>query len=54
MKKAKKKLTLSRETVSMLNKQKMAAVAAGNSISATRGTIYHCPSYPNACNQDVP
>jgi hypothetical protein len=52
MKKSKKKLQLNKETVSVLNNQKMAAVAGGDStpyLSKTRGTIYHCPSYPFAC-----
>lgn len=56
MKKNKKKLALNKETLSLLNKQKMAAIAGGDStpyLSKTRGTIYHCPSYPNVCNQDV-
>jgi hypothetical protein len=56
MRKNKKKLALNKETLSLLNKQKMAAIAGGDStpyISKTRGTIYHCPSYPNVCNQDV-
>jgi hypothetical protein len=52
MKKPSKKLQLNKETVTTLTKQKMAIVAGGDStpyISRTRGTIYHCPSYPNAC-----
>jgi hypothetical protein len=56
MKKSKKKLQLNKETVTTLTKQKMAIVAGGDStpyISATRGTIYHCKSYPNYCNQEV-
>jgi hypothetical protein len=57
MKKSKKKLELNKETVSVLNKQKMSLIAGGDStpyISKTRGTIYHCPSYPNACeNREV-
>jgi hypothetical protein len=56
MKKSKKKLQLNKETVTTLSKQKMAIVAGGDStpyISATRGTIYHCKSYPNVCNQEV-
>lgn len=56
MKKTKKKLQLHKETVSVLNSQKMANIAGGDStpyLSKTRGTIYHCPSYPNVCNQQV-
>lgn len=52
MKKAIKKLKLNKETVTLLTNQKMSAIAGGDStpyISATRGTIYHCKSYPNAC-----
>ena len=62
MKKIIKKLDLSKETVSFLNSQqpnangnndpKLAAMMGGDStpyISKTRGTIYHCPSYPFAC-----
>jgi hypothetical protein len=50
MKKTKKKLSLHKETVSVLNTQKLAAIAGGDYISKTRGTIYHCPSYPYACD----
>jgi hypothetical protein len=55
MKKPSKKLQLNKETVTTLTKQKMVIIAGGSepSISATRGTIYHCPSYPNACYRDV-
>jgi hypothetical protein len=56
MKKSKKKLQLHKETVTVLNNQKMATIAGGDStpyISKTRGTIYHCPSYPFYCN-DIP
>lgn len=56
MKKAKKKLQLNKETVTVLNNQKMAAIAGGDStpyLSKTRGTIYHCPSYPNHCNDNT-
>lgn len=56
MKKTKKKLQLHKETVTVLNKQKMSKIEGGDStpyISKTRGTIYHCPSYPNVCYQDV-
>jgi len=52
MKKLKKKLQLNRETVTVLNNEKMATVAGGDStpyLSKTRGTIYHCPSYPFYC-----
>lgn len=56
MKKNIKKLKLNKETVTLLNNQKMASVAGGDStpyISATRGTIYHCKSYPNVCANEV-
>jgi hypothetical protein len=56
MKKSKKKLQLNKETLTTLTKQKMAIVAGGDStpyISKTRGTIYHCPSYPFACTIEV-
>ena len=64
MKKIIKKLDLSKETVSYLNNHlpangdaKLMAMmggsidpfAPGPYISKTRGTIYHCPSYPNYC-----
>jgi len=52
MKKERKKLKLNKETVTLLTHQKMATLMGGDStpyISATRGTIYHCKSYPNAC-----
>ena len=62
MKKIIKKLELGKETVSYLNNQpgndaKLVAVKGGLDpydqspyISQTRGTIYHCPSYPFACD----
>jgi hypothetical protein len=53
MKKTKKKLQLHKETVSVLSSQKMANVQGGDFtpyISKTRGTIYHCPSYPFHCD----
>ena len=54
MKKKKKKLQLNRETVTVLNNEKMAGIGGGDStpyISRTRGTIYHCPSYPFHCGE---
>jgi hypothetical protein len=65
MKKVIKKLDLNKETVSFLNNQhlpgngndpKLIAMMGGDStpyISKTRGTIYHCPSYPFACTVPV-
>ena len=66
MKKVIKKLDLNKETVSFLNNQhlpntgnndpKLIAMMGGSEspyISRTRGTIYHCPSYPFACTTPV-
>lgn len=60
MKKVIKKLDLNKETVSFLNNQhpnhndpKLIAMMGGSYISKTKGTIYHCPSYPFACGQEV-
>jgi hypothetical protein len=60
MKKVIKKLDLSKETVSFLNNQhlpangsndpRLAEMMGGSYISKTKGTIYHCPSYPFACD----
>jgi hypothetical protein len=53
MKKAKKKLQLHKETVTVLNKQKLQTVAGGGTISKTNGTIYNCPSYPFFCTREI-
>jgi hypothetical protein len=61
MKKIIKKLDLSKETVSFLTQQpsngnndpKLIAMMGGSYISKTRGTIYHCPSYPFSCPPEV-
>jgi hypothetical protein len=50
MKKQKKKLQLNKETVTVLNKQKLQTIAGGATISKTNGTIYHCKSLPFVCD----
>jgi hypothetical protein len=50
MKKQKKKLQLNKETVTVLNNQKLQAIAGGDTISKTNGTIYHCKSLPFVCD----
>ncbi len=53
MKKAKKKIQLHKETVSVLTRKKMETIG-GNQTMITRNVPTYCVSYPQICNDYPP